>query len=251
MLAAAAVEPVGDLAFAGGVLLDVGVEHEQRDPADLGHPQVGVQAAAAGQGEGDPGGVAVGLAQQGDGQLAGVEDGVVLLLPAVAGEGLAEVAVAVEQSDADERDAEVAGGLEVVAGEDAEAAGVLGQGGGDAELGREVRDRGGRFAGLPLVPAGLVEVVVEVLGGGPQPGLEVLVGGERGEASGVDGAEHADGVAVAVPERVEGVEELAGGVVPGPAQVARQVGEGSKGVGEDGAHGESTDCLHVFHLRRV
>lgn len=65
----------------------------------------------------------------------GVEHGVVLLLPAVAGQALAEVAVAVEQADPDERHAEVAGGLEVVSGEDAEAAGVLGQGGGDPELG--------------------------------------------------------------------------------------------------------------------
>ena len=73
-----------------------------------------------------------------------------LLLPAVAGEGLAEVAVPVEQSDADERDAEVAGGLEMVAGEDAEAAGVLRQGGGDAELGREVGDRR-RAASAPSV----------------------------------------------------------------------------------------------------
>jgi hypothetical protein len=47
---------------------------------------------------------------------------------------------AVEQADADERHAEVAGRLEVVAGEDAEAAGVLRQRLGDAELGREVGD---------------------------------------------------------------------------------------------------------------
>ena len=58
-----------------------------------------------------------------------------LLLPAVAGQGLAEVAVPVQQPHADEGYAEVAGRLEVVAGQDAEAAGVLGQGGGDAELG--------------------------------------------------------------------------------------------------------------------
>ena len=81
--------------------------------------------------------------QQGQRQLVGVEDGVVLLLPAVPGQGLAEVAVPVEQPDADQRDAEVAGRLEMVAGEDAEAAGVLGQGGRDAELGREVGDGGG------------------------------------------------------------------------------------------------------------
>ncbi len=64
-----------------------------------------------------------------------------LELPAVAGERLAEVARAIEQSDADDRDAEVAGRLQVIAGEDAEPAGVLRQHLGDAELGREVGDR--------------------------------------------------------------------------------------------------------------
>ena len=64
-----------------------------------------------------------------------------LLLPALAGQRLLEVAVPVEQTDADHRHAEVAGGLEVVAGEDAETAGVLRQHRGDAVLRREVGDR--------------------------------------------------------------------------------------------------------------
>ena len=64
-----------------------------------------------------------------------------LELPAVARQRLPEVPGAVEQPDADDRHAEVAGRLEVVAGEDAETAGVLRQHLGDAELGREVADR--------------------------------------------------------------------------------------------------------------
>ena len=72
----------------------------------------------------------------------GVEVGVALLLPALDVERLAEVAVLVEEPDADERDAEVGRRLQVVAGEHAEAAGVLRQRLGDAELGREVGDRG-------------------------------------------------------------------------------------------------------------
>ena len=52
-------------------------------------------------------------------------DGLVVLgLPPGRVEALREVAAAVEQADADERDAELGGGLQVVAGEDAEAAGV-------------------------------------------------------------------------------------------------------------------------------
>ncbi len=135
VLAAAAVEAVGHVAFGGGVGLDVGVEEQQWDPADLGLPDVCGEGAAGREGEVDPYGCAVGLAEHADGEFVGVEQGVALLLPAVPAEGLPEVPVTVEQADADQRRAQVAGGLEVVAGQDAEAAGVLGQGGGDAVLG--------------------------------------------------------------------------------------------------------------------
>ncbi|GAA3044197.1 hypothetical protein GCM10020000_24720 [Streptomyces olivoverticillatus] len=56
VFAAAAVEPVGDVAFAGAVVLHVGVEEQQRHPSDLGLPDVCEQRAAAGQREGDPAG---------------------------------------------------------------------------------------------------------------------------------------------------------------------------------------------------
>ena len=69
---------------------------------------------------------AVGLAEQLHRQAVRVQRRVVLQLPAVGGQALREVAGAVQQPDADQRDAEVGGGLEVVTGEDAEAAGVLG-----------------------------------------------------------------------------------------------------------------------------
>ncbi|CAM5270181.1 hypothetical protein SANTM175S_02493 [Streptomyces antimycoticus] len=51
VLAAAAVEPVGDLALAVAVLLHIGVEQQQWDPAHLGLPDAGVEGSAAGQGE--------------------------------------------------------------------------------------------------------------------------------------------------------------------------------------------------------
>ncbi len=134
VLAAATVQTVGDAPFAGAVVLDVGVEQQQRHPADLGDPDPGPQRRAAGQGERDVGGGAVGPGERRERQLVRVEDRVVLLLPAVAGERLAEVSVPVEESHPDQRDTQVAGGLQVVAGQDAQAAGVLRQGRGDAEL---------------------------------------------------------------------------------------------------------------------
>ena len=61
-------------------------------------------------------------------------------LPVVRVDGLLEITFAVEQPDADEAQAEVAGGLGVVAGENAQAAGGNGQRFVEAELGGEIRD---------------------------------------------------------------------------------------------------------------
>ena len=44
----AAVEPVGDVAQVGVVLLDVGVQQQQRHPPDLGHPDPGLQLPRSG-----------------------------------------------------------------------------------------------------------------------------------------------------------------------------------------------------------
>ena len=65
---------------------------------------------------------------------------VVLGLAAGLVDPLAEVAAGVEEADSDQRDAELGRGLEVIAGEDAEAAGVDRQPLVDAELHAEVRD---------------------------------------------------------------------------------------------------------------
>ena len=233
------------------VLGDVGVEQQQRHPADLGAPDVGVQLAAAGQRERDRRGRAVGLAQQRQRQAVGVEHRVVLLLPAVADQALAEVAGLVEQADADDRHAEVGGRLEVVAREDAEAAGVLRQRGGDAELRREVGDRRGHALGLlaapALVPAGLAEVAVEVLLGGVDPLDEGRVGGEPLELVGLDAPRawrpgprrrRPSG-----PGRCDSKRSRGGGCQR-PPQVHREVAERGDAGGQDGADAEPADGLH-------
>ena len=101
------------------------------------------------------------MAQHRERQPVGVEHRVALLLPAVGRDRLREVAGLVEEADAEERHAEVGGRLEVVAGEDAEAARVLRQGRGDAELRREVRDRARRIGAERLEPARLGEVLAQ------------------------------------------------------------------------------------------
>ena len=76
-----------------------------------------------------------------DRQQAAVDVEVVLVLPAVEIEALLEVALVVVEADADERDAEIRRALDVIAGQNAEAAGVDRQRLVEAELGGEVRDR--------------------------------------------------------------------------------------------------------------
>jgi len=135
VLAAAPVQPVGDLPQARIVLFHVGVEQQQRHPAHLRQPHLRRQRAALAQGERHGHRGAVAAAQQGDRQAVGVTGRVALELPPFRRQRLAEVAVPVEQPHPDQRDPQVAGGLEVVAGQDAQAAGVLRQRGRDPVLG--------------------------------------------------------------------------------------------------------------------
>jgi hypothetical protein len=67
VLAAAAVEAVGDRAQFVVVLGHVGVEKQQRDAADLDLPDACGERASVGQREGDHGGAAVGVAHDAQG----------------------------------------------------------------------------------------------------------------------------------------------------------------------------------------
>jgi hypothetical protein len=212
VLAAAAVQAVGHLALRGGVVLDVGVEEQQGDPPDLRLPHLGDQRAGIGQPDPDLQRCrarVVCLAQEGDGQAVRVENGIDLLLPALPRQRLGEVARSVEQADTDDGDPEVRRGLEVVAGEDAETAGVLGQGRSDAELRREVRDRG-RDVGQRLVPAVVGEVAAEVSGRALDPADDLVVLRQGGQPVGTERTEQLHRV---VPDlfpqvRLEAAEEV-------------------------------------------
>ena len=117
-------------------------------------------------------------------QALRVEHRVGLQLPAVQRQRLPEVPRPVQQPDPDERQAEVRGRLEVVAREHAEAARVVGQHLGDAELHREVADRRGQrrvVLPLALVPARLREVLGEVVGELADRHDGLGVGGQLGE----------------------------------------------------------------------
>ena len=137
----AAVQAVGDRRRRPGELPSTSVSsrYSGMRPTSARHTWTVHRVAGEVDGDLDAG---VGQAERPAGEV-----GDALLLPAVGVEALAEVALGVEQADADERHAEVGRRLQVVAGEHAEAAGVLRQGLGDAELGREVGDRAQRRAG--------------------------------------------------------------------------------------------------------
>ena len=165
------------------------------------------------------------LAQQRQRQPVRVEDRIGLLLPGVAGQRLLEVAGLVQQAHADQRHAEVRRRLQVVSGQDAQAARVLRQDLGDAELGREVGNaRPGRRR-----PGSGTSGAAPGTGRGRRaarwtPLHHVLVRGQPLQLLAADQAEEGHRILAALgPDLgVESLEELPGGPVPGPAQVGGQ-----------------------------
>ena len=242
VLGVAAVEPVGDAAQVVAVLLDVGVEEVQRHPAHVRLPQLRHQRVlVGGQVHLDPH-----VLTQRERHDVRVEQQVALLLPAVGVEALAEVAVAVEQAHAHQRHAQVARRLEVVAGQDAQAARVLGDGLGDAELGREVGHQAERAVAAGLEPALAVQVALELAADLAQEPLEPGVAGQGVQALAGDQAQQADGVVDArVPQVVvDPAEQVAGLVVPRPSEVERQFLQGRELGREGGPDSEAAQCLH-------
>jgi len=152
--------------------------------------------------------------------------GVMLLLPAVGGEELTEVAAAVEESDTDEGDAKVAGGLEVVTGEDAEATGIDGKTLVESEFGTEVGDAavvtlGGESA---VEPGGGFDVLLQVFSADIEFGEEDLVFDEVLLSLGREPVDEFDGVVFELfPEfSIDFAEEGLGVVIPSPAKVVSQ-----------------------------
>ncbi len=122
-LPAADVQDVGDRTIGVGVLRNVRVEQENRGPTNLGAPY-GDLEVAVGQLDGDLQGLAVGALGATDREARQVEVRVGVLLVPIGVDRLVEVAVAIHQADADERERHVGRGLRMVAGEHAEAAGL-------------------------------------------------------------------------------------------------------------------------------
>jgi len=101
-----------------------------------------------------------------DRQVVEVVYGIGLLLPAVAIQVLAKIPALVEQANAGQRQSEVAGRLQMVPGQDSEAARVVGDALRQPELRRKIRNA--QVLGLRMScgePAGAREVLLEIFGG--------------------------------------------------------------------------------------
>ena len=137
-LAVAAVEARRELAIPRRVLREIGVEQEQAHAPEPNPPDRGQHRAIAERHRGHAG-PAFGREGGLDWRLHPRQPLVAFLLPAVVRHPLVEVALRIHEADADERHAEIAGLLAVVAGQHAQAAGVDRQGLVQRELRREVR----------------------------------------------------------------------------------------------------------------
>ena len=232
---------------------NVRVEQEQGHAANLGLPDVGVQGAAGGERDLDDAGLAALFAKERQRETVGVEDRVALVLPALTGERLGEVAGLVEQADAHDRDAEVRSGLEVVAGEDAEATGVLRQDSGDAELWAEVGDRlrdptlVGLLLRVLLEPARGGHVHLEGGARGVDPLDERLIAGKGGELGRAHPGQELHGVFVDLTPAsgIDGFKQVSGARVPTPPEVEGEVAQSLDGLGEHGTDAEATNSFHV------
>ena len=241
-----AVELAGDAAQLGRVLGDVGVEEDERDAADVDLPR-GEAQRALGERDLEEQRLAVLLAQAArDGEAVHVVLRVALDLPAGGVDLLLEVALAVEQADADERDVEVGGALEVVAGEDAEAAGVDVDGLVQAELHREVGDHAAVRLGVDLPVLGGLHLLLELRLDRLHVGEERGVGGELLEALLPDAGEEADGVELELAEEGGGdaAEERGGVGVPAPPDVVGEAGEEGEVLGDLRRDGEGAEGRH-------
>ncbi len=248
VVTAAAVQPVGDLVQVWLVLLDIRIEQQQRDPAHLRQPDLGGQRSPGRQADGHVHRGTAGVAQQLERQPVRVVARVALGLPAVGGQRLGEVPVPVQQPDPDQRHAEVAGRLQVVPGQDAQAAGILRQRGGDAVLRGEVGHRRGTRSGQPGlgVPARTRHVLAQVLLGLVQPAKEVRIGGQGRDPVRRQRAERRDRITVRrrPGSRVDRREQVGGRHMPGPAEVQYQAPQRGQRLGQGDADVEPANRSH-------
>ena len=245
-LAVASVEHAGDVAGIGGVAVDVGVQQQQGHAAHLDAAQ-GRPDEVVADPHLDHHGPPVGAWLVGQRQVAPVGGGVALPLAAVRAQRLAEVAAPVEQPHPRQRHAQVGGRLQVVAGQDAEAARVERDARVEAELEREVGHPHALRLGVGAgEPAGVVRVGVQAARDPRDHGDEALVGRRRVQAFLGQAPQQGDRVlGERLPAlRVEAGEQLLRLGVPRGPDVARDLAEPGEALGQRGVDVDLVD-LHA------
>ena len=182
-----------------------------------------------------------------DRQVVRVGDRIRLLLPRVRRERLAEESLAVEEADPDERHAEVARGLEMVAREDAEPARVDGQDLREPELGAEVGDPVARRRerGRDGVARRGRVLRVDRPRHGEDARHEGLVRGQGRETRRIGGPEQDDRVSASLPLlRVDVAKERAHFLAPGRAEIARERRERRERFGKGGREPVGAERTH-------
>lgn len=223
-VAVAAVELVGNVAVGFGVVFEVGIEQVERDMPHARLPHLDLDRPPRHL---DTDGQRLVVAQDGrDWQIVEIDRVVVDELVAVRVDALGEIPLAVEETDRHERQVEVAGGLAMVAGKDAEPAGIDRKAFVQAEFGAEIGDQVVLVELLALL--GLGRIVLIAVVGSQHP---VVIGQERlvlcsfQQAIFVDATQENLGVvAGGVPQAgVELGEQAARGAVPAIPQVFREL----------------------------
>ena len=233
----AGVQLVHQAAVVRVVELEVGVEQVDRHPAHHDAPRAHVHRPARGLHHREER-LALGSADRLQRRERDVILVVAVLLPPVGAEALVEVALHVHEPDADQRDADVAGGLAVVAGQDAETAGVDRHRAVQPEFGAEVRDR-------PRVELGVVPgepgVLARSLVRHPHHHLvvaaqEIRLAGARRDPLGIHPAEQLQRIVTGhAPEYgIDAAEETARLAIPAPPEVLR---DGREAFDADGQVG--------------
>ena len=247
LLGPAAVQLGGDTPVHRAVDRVVAVQQVEIDPPHL-HPPHTQGDLAPGKGHGDPQPVAGRGARRLHRHAGRLVEGVEGELLALRVQHLAEIALLVQQPHPHHGHPQVAGGLEGVAGEDAQAAGVQGQGFAQAELHGEI----GHPLQAPLQarlvePVGVFVVGLALLHQGLQLAEEVLVPGQLLQAAGGGGLQHQPGVVGGLPG--VGLHPCPQGVAPvapGPAHVQGQVQQRPQGLGQawekSGVHSGPPPC---------
>src|SRR5208337_1198070 len=170
------------------------------------------------------------------------------LLPAGGIEVLAKISFLIQKADTHERNAEIAGGFEMITGENAESPGKNRETFRDAKFEREIGDEEILILGVfALIPGTLTrEIGFQTFGDALEMGEEGIVACGGFQKGLIDAAQDTDRIVPGgFPEvAIEAAEEVNGGVVPAPAQVVGDLQERFQCVRQRGADFERGDGLH-------